>query len=189
MDIRSLQIPGCFEILMQQSNDKRGRFVKSFHYDQFKRHSLETDFREQYFSESKEGVIRGLHFQTPPASHAKLIYSVQGDVLDVFLDLRKGSPTFGKHLSIDLTADKGNALYLPQGIAHGFYVKSSSALLVYNVTSVYSPDHDQGIRWNSAGIQWPTARPIVSQRDQQLPKLQEYESPFVFQSNRSRKAS
>ena len=187
MDIRPLPIPGCFEILTRTIRDARGRFVKHFHYDQFRRHGLETDFREQYYSESIQGVLRGLHFQAPPADHAKLVYAVQGKVLDVFLDLRKGSPTFGKHLTVELSADQGNAVYLPHGMAHGFYAKSL-AVLVYNVTTVYSSEHDQGIRWDSAAIDWPDTNPIVSERDQQLPKFSDYQSPFVFAADQSRKA-
>jgi dTDP-4-dehydrorhamnose 3,5-epimerase len=180
VEFQSLDIPGAFEIQPRVAGDQRGRFVKPFHAEMFEAAGLRIDFREQYFSDSVRGVVRGLHFQTPPMDHAKLVYCVHGAVFDVLLDLRTGSPTFGQHRSLTLSAEAGNAVYLPAGLAHGFASISNLATLVYNVTSVYSPDHDSGIAWDSAEIAWPIENPTVSDRDLSLPTLKQFESPFEF---------
>ncbi len=171
-------IAGCYEILPKVVGDTRGSFVKTFHAETFSNYGLCTDWPEEYFSISRRGVLRGLHFQTPPHHHDKLVYCVEGAVLDAVVDLRKGSPSFGNHLVLELTADKANMLYIPNGIAHGFYVVSDSATMMYKVSSMYAPEHDTGIRWNSAGIGWPDAKPIVSARDAGLPAFCAFESPF-----------
>ena len=172
-------ISGCFQLIPNILHDERGSFVKVFHESIFQDYGLETKFTEQYYSRSRQGVLRGLHFQTPPKDHAKLVYCVQGSALDAAVDLRIGSPTYGKHITLEINARKGNILYLPRGVAHGFYVLSKQAMMVYNVTNTYSPQHDMGIRWNSIGIDWPDNNPIVSARDLQFPSLSEFESPFT----------
>ncbi len=168
-EIRSTEIPGCLEIFANIYSDPRGRFVKTFRNDWFQSQGLRSDFAEQYYSVSHRRVLRGLHFQGPPAHHAKLVYCVHGAVLDAVLDLRPRSASFGRHTLRELSADDGNMLYLPEGVAHGFYVTSESATIVYAVTSAYSPQYDSGVHWASAGIQWPDSDPIVSKRDQALP--------------------
>jgi dTDP-4-dehydrorhamnose 3,5-epimerase len=168
-EVRPTEIPGCLEIFSNIYSDARGRFVKTFRNDWFQSQGLRSDFVEQYYSDSHYRVLRGLHFQRPPAHHAKLVYCVRGTVLDAALDLRPHSPSFGMHMLRELSAEGGNILYLPEGVAHGFYVTSESATIVYAVTSVYSPQHDSGVHWASAGIQWPDSNPIVSKRDQELP--------------------
>lgn len=180
LEFSELDLPGCVEVRPRIAGDSRGRFVKPFHAELFEAGGLRSDYREQYFSDSVHGVVRGLHFQVPPMDHAKLVYCVSGTVFDVFLDIRRGSPTFGEHRSLTLAAETGNAIYLPAGIAHGFTPLSESATLVYNVTSVYSPSHDRGIAWDSAGITWPVESPIVSRRDSEHPTLSEFDSPFLF---------
>src|SRR5581483_7390979 len=141
---------------------------------------LRTDFAEEYYTVSHVRVLRGLHFQVPPHDHAKLVYCAAGRVLDVALDLRVGSPAFGRHVRAELSAADGNALYLPPGLAHGFYVLEAPALMVYNQTSVYAREHDAGVRWDSAGIPWPDADPILSDRDRSFPALADFRTPFVF---------
>jgi len=173
-------IPGCHEIRTRRLDDSRGRFVKIFNREAFATVGLATDFAEEYYSVSHRGVIRGLHFQTPPMDHAKLVYCVAGRVQDAVVDLRVGSPGQGRHLVVELSAEAGNMLYIPSGLAHGFCVLSESATLVYKVTSVYSPDHDAGIQWDSAGIPWAERKPILSGRDRSHPALADYSSPFVY---------
>jgi dTDP-4-dehydrorhamnose 3,5-epimerase len=162
--------------------DTRGSFVKVFLESRFQEQGLATDFREDYFSFSNAGVLRGLHFQLPPKDHAKLVYCLQGKVLDVALDLRKGSPTFGQHQIFELSGDKANMLYLPKGLAHGFYAVDGPAVLVYKVTSEYDSKCDTGILWNSAGINWPTLSPVMSDRDRSFVTLAEFNSPFTFEN-------
>lgn len=177
-DLKPTTIQGFYEILPTVRQDNRGRFVKTVHAGWFAEHGVRFDFREQYYSVSRRGVLRGLHFQLPPSDHAKLVYCTDGRVFDVALDLRKGSPTVGQWAALELSAETGNMAYLATGLAHGFFTVSHSATLVYNVTSVYDPERDAGIRWDSAGIDWPDAKPILSDRDRALPPLGQFSSPF-----------
>jgi len=177
-EILPTEISGCVEILCNSRQDERGSFVKIYHKNWFERHNLRSNFVEQYYSVSHRNVLRGLHYQKPPAQHAKLICCLEGTVLDAVVDLRKHSPTFGQHILRELSSAASNMLYLAEGLAHGFYVLSERATLVYSVTSTYSPEHDSGIHWQSAGIVWPSDNPIVSKRDQDLPRL--LETPPIF---------
>jgi dTDP-4-dehydrorhamnose 3,5-epimerase len=178
-ELKSTAIEGCFEIMSHIHSDVRGRFVKTFHADWFESHRLRTDFVEHYYSVSRRRVLRGLHFQLPPAQHAKLVYCTDGAVMDAVVDIRPRSATFGKHILRELGAGSANMLYLAEGLAHGFYVLTESATLMYSVTSAYAPECDAGIRWDSVGIEWPDVAPIVSERDQQLPPFGEASEIFV----------
>jgi dTDP-4-dehydrorhamnose 3,5-epimerase len=182
MEIRETSIPGCFELVAPRFEDERGAFVKTFHRDVFAAAGLETDFREQFYTTSRRGVLRGLHFQLPPADHVKLVHCLCGEVLDAVVDLRVGSPTYGRHQLFTLSAEKANLLYIPKGLAHGFHVASPQAIMCYAVSSVHSPAHDSGIRWDSAGIPWPDASPIVSKRDEGFTSLSSLASPFRYQA-------
>ncbi|WP_017719593.1 dTDP-4-dehydrorhamnose 3,5-epimerase [Kamptonema formosum] len=180
MQIRETKIPGCYEITPDVFKDERGSFVKTFHQDIFKTHQLETKFAEEYYSVSHRNVLRGLHFQLPPEAHTKMVYCVQGQVIDAVVDLRVGSPTFGQFALFDLSAEKANTLYIPPGVAHGFYVTGETAIMMYKVSTVYSPEHDTGIHWDSVGIPWPCTEPIVSKRDSSFAALSEFKSPFIY---------
>ena len=180
MKLKATAIPGCWEIIPQVYRDKRGTFVKTFHRDLAAMHGLVTDFAEEFYSWSNRGVLRGLHFQTPPADHTKVVTCLSGEVIDVVVDLRVGSPTFGCHTLFPLKATEATQLYIPRGLAHGFLATSDQALMYYQVTTVHSPSHDAGIRWDSAGIKWPLTQPIVSARDASFPSLAEFASPFRF---------
>ena len=183
IEIRQTEIPGCFEITPKVLKDERGTFVKTFHQEIFKANGLETHFTEEYYSFSKKRVLRGLHFQLPPLDHIKFVYCVSGRVLDAVVDLRIGFPTYGEFETFELSAEKANMLYIPKGLAHGFYVLSESAIMVYKVTTVYSPEHDTGILWNSVGIPWPDEKPIISQRDSRFISFADSKSPFVHKNN------
>jgi dTDP-4-dehydrorhamnose 3,5-epimerase len=178
--ITSIDVPGCLEIQSEVFRDRRGTFVKVLQEEVFRRRGLATRFAEEYYSSSRKGVLRGLHFQLPPHDHVKLVHCVLGRVFDAIVDLRRGSPTYGRHLTLDLSAEKANLLYLPAGIAHGFCVLSPSAIVMYRVTTVHAPDCDTGILWNSVGIPWPVERPILSERDRSFPRFEDFRSPFVF---------
>jgi dTDP-4-dehydrorhamnose 3,5-epimerase len=181
IQIRPTAIPGCLELIPEVKPDSRGQFFKTFHSEVFAAHGLETKFLEEYFSWSKAGVIRGMHFQTPPHQHTKIVSCLVGSVTDVVVDLRKGSPTFGKAIQLTLSADQANMLYVPAGLAHGFGVMNGEALMHYKVSSLYALENDAGIRWDSLGIDWGIKNPIISERDCHLTKLSEFESPFIFQ--------
>ena len=171
-------IPGCFELRPIVRTDSRGQFVKTFHSVYFASNGLDTNFREQYYSVSRKGVLRGMHFQRPPHGHSKLVYCTSGTILDVALDLRVGMPSYGEHVSLEISSTAGNILYLPEGLAHGFYAVTE-ATVVYNVTTVYSPESDGGVLWSSVGMNWPDSSPDLSERDMKFPTLDEFESPFT----------
>ena len=122
-----------------------------------------------------------MHFQVPPFGHSKLVYCTAGAILDVALDLRKNSPTFLKHISLKLSADQANMIYLPEGLAHGF-LSLEDATVIYNVSTVYKPEADLGILWSSIGMDWPDTQPKLSERDESFQSLEEFESPFEFRS-------
>lgn len=186
MDFVPLALPGCFEIRPKAFRDARGSFAKPFVASRFAAHGLPTVFAEEYYSSSQRGVVRGMHFQTPPHEHGKLVYCVRGEVLDVIVDLRRGSPTYGHHHQIRLDESHPVAVYMPAGLAHGFCALSDDATLIYKVTSEHAPAHDCGVRWDSVGVVWPVDAPIVSDRDRAFPALGDFVSPFAFDGEASR---
>jgi dTDP-4-dehydrorhamnose 3,5-epimerase len=173
-------ISSCFELQYHVAADHRGDFVKSFNKTLFRNLGFETEFTESFYSVSVSRVLRGMHFQRPPADHAKLLYCVSGSILDVAVDLRRGSPTYGGYAAFELSAEAHTAAYLPRGMAHGFYVTQGPAQVVYHVSSEYSPSHDAGIRWDSFGFDWPDKEPIISKRDSEFQSLNKFDSPFVY---------
>lgn len=175
------RIPGCFMISCDIREDSRGRFVKTFQDQAFKQMNLRTDWLEEYYSVSLKGVVRGMHFQHPPFEHAKLVYCLLGEVMDVVVDLRTESPRYGQYESFIISSKVANSLYIPSGVAHGFLSLSEKSIMQYKVTSEYSPEHEAGILWNSFGFKWPVDAPILSERDLQQPKLVDYLSPFVYE--------
>lgn len=183
MELHQTALLGCYEIQPRVFCDKRGIFVKTYHDATFIEMGLRTDWREEYYSISKRGVIRGMHFQLPPMQHAKMVYCLWGAVQDVILDLRIGSPSYGKCVSIELSAEKGNIVYIPEGTAHGFCALTDQVIMQYKVTSVHSPQHDTGILWNSIPVAWQFKEPTVSERDSSFIKLQDFQSPFKYESN------
>lgn len=177
--VSELALAGCFEIRPPIFSDSRGVFSKPFTFEVFREYGLETHFTEFFYSVSNSNVLRGMHFQAPPASHAKLVYCVSGKILDVALDLRKHEVTFGQHTVLTLDAMTRNALYVPSGIAHGFYVLDGPAIVIYHVTSSHAPALDTGIHWDSFDMKWPTSEPLLSYRDSTLPRFADFESPFT----------
>lgn len=180
MERIATNLEGCWEIRPRLIADDRGTFVKTFHRATFEQWGLPTDFPEAFYSVSRRGVLRGLHFQLPPAAHAKLVTCVSGKILDAAVDLRQGSPTYGRHALLELSAEQANMLYVPVGLAHGFYALTDRATVLYNVTTMHAPALDTGIRWDSAGIPWPEPRPVVSARDAAFPSLSDFQSPFTW---------
>ena len=154
--------------------------MKTIQEDIFSRHGISTIFAEQYYSVSSKNVLRGLHFQLPPHDHDKLVTCIEGNVFDVVVDLRQGSANYGQHQSFELSGASGDSVFVPSGCAHGFYVRSETAIMLYNVSSLYAPSHDTGIRWDSVGVAWPSAEPIVSDRDAAFLPFAEFDTPFRF---------
>lgn len=180
MNFRNLAIPGCVLVEPVTHTDARGSFTKTYHAGEFVRSGLHIDFREEFVSVSHKNVLRGMHFQLPPSDHDKMVCCLKGTVLDGFVDLRKGSPAFGKSQTVTLSGENVAILFLPSGIAHGFYTLTDQAIMLYKTSSVHDPDKDAGIHWKSCGIDWPTTSPIVSLRDQGFPALDAFNSPFCF---------
>ncbi len=178
------KLPGCFVVQFPVFQDERGHFVKTIQRSVFEDHGLEADFRECFYSTSSRDVLRGLHFQLPPSDHAKLVYCTAGSIYDMTLDLRVGSPTYGQHEIYELSSSASNAVYLPRGIAHGFYVREAPAVMVYHVSSEHDPERDTGVHWNSFGAAWPVEQPIVSARDDSFPSFSAFESPFRYLRSR-----
>lgn len=180
MEVLATKIPGCLLLQPRPFNDARGLFVKTFHVGTFRKMGLCTDWQEEFYSVSAKGALRGLHFQIPPQEHVKMVTCLAGAVFDVVVDLRRGSPTYGDHASFRLEAAHPRALYIPPGLAHGFLALSDGALVNYKVSSMHSPEHDRGIRWDSAGIDWPEGVKVVSVRDAAFPALATFDTPFSF---------
>lgn len=178
MTIKSLTIDGVFLLQNFIAKDERGYFVKTFHAKDFFQNDLETEFRESYYSLSTKGVIRGMHFQLPPFDHNKLVYVTSGEILDVVVDLRKKSPTYGQYVTAKL-CEGSDSIYIPKGCAHGFLTVSEQALVVYNVSTEYQPSADAGIRWDTFGFEWLGVKePVISQRDRSFSPMHEFKSPF-----------
>ena len=182
MQTNQTSIEGLIEILPDLYQDQRGTFIKLFHAPTYHIENMHSDFPEEYYSISKKGVIRGMHFQLPPDDHIKLVCCQYGEVIDVVLDLRVGSRTYGKFQEFVLSGKKANMLLIPKGFAHGFCSMKDDSIVMYKVSTVYSPKHDASIRWDSFGYEWPCEHPILSERDKAAPTFSEFVSPFRFLS-------
>lgn len=185
MIVERLQTIGCLRLIVKRVQDERGEFVKPYVAAEYQSLGLPTQFAEEYYSVSTKNVLRGLHFQTPPHEHHKLVACILGSIRDVILDMRSGSPTYGRAEMMDLSESDHSVLYLPAGIAHGFLVLSDSAMVSYKVTSAHDAEHDSGIRWDSIGVDWGCDAPITSARDASFPMWDQFQSPFVFKPEES----
>lgn len=180
MKILPTDIEGVFVIENNLFEDERGSFVKPFNKDVFEKHGLSTDFKENYYSISNKDVVRGMHIQTPPYDHSKLVYVTKGSILDVVVDLRKNSPTYGKYVVTELSEKNHTSIYMPSGCAHGFLSLEDDTCTVYLQTAVYSKEEDTGISFDSFGLDWGVKNPIVSKRDREFQSLRDFVSPFVY---------
>jgi len=166
----------CIE--MPRFDDERGSFIKWYDDRTFADQSISTCFKESYFSISDKDVIRGMHFQVPPADHEKLVCVTHGAVKDVILDIRKDSSTYGQVMDVVLSAENHLALYIPRGFAHGFVSLEDHTIMNYLVATVHSPAHDKSISWNSFGYDWKIQDPIISNRDKEAELFDDFKSPF-----------
>ena len=172
MKIIKTPLPGCLVIEPVVHGDARGFFYESFHAEKFAQAGLDLKFVQTNVSRSAQGVLRGLHYQWPH-SQGKLVSVLEGEVYDVAVDIRRGSPTFGQWAAAVLSADNKRHFWVPEGFAHGFAVLSEQATFVYQCTALYDREADAGIRWNDAqiGVDWPLAQPSLSDKDQRAPFL------------------
>ncbi len=187
MEVIKTDIEGVFIIDPLVLGDARGYFLESFSEREFKEKVGDIHFVQDNESMSKYGVIRGLHFQLPPYSQSKLVRCVKGKVIDVAVDIRKGSPTYGKHVSAILSEDNHRQFFIPQGFAHGFAVLSESAIFQYKCDNFYHPEVDGGISIldETLGINWGLSfeEALLSEKDKKHPKLEDFDSPFIYKEN------
>lgn len=175
-------IPGLHARPLQRACDNRGEFLKLYQHSVVASlgEGLDPDVAEVFVSVSRRGVLRGLHFQVPPHDHTKTVVCLAGRAFDAVVDLRAGSPAFGRSTTFDLDAARPVALHVPRGCAHGFQALADGTVMAYLVSSEHAPAHDRGIRWDGAGITWPLPDPVVSDRDASFPTLDEFDSPFRY---------
>lgn len=177
MRIAPRRLAGTFEVAFEPRRDERGYFMRWFDREEFARAGLPTDWVQANESASRRGVVRGLHFQRPPHAETKFVRAVKGCVYDVFVDLRRGSATYGEWDALELSAEEGNAILIPRGFAHGFCALTEEATVSYLVDSVYAPDAEGGLLWSDPrlAIPWPVPDPIVSAKDRGWPPLSRIE--------------
>lgn len=178
-------IPGVLIIEPKAFGDARGYFMESFNAREFaQKTGLEVTFVQDNLSKSRRGVLRGLHFQRPPFAQSKLVGVVKGRVLDVAVDIRKGSATYGQHVAVELTEENHKQMFIPRGFAHGFAVLSEEAIFQYKCDAFYAPEAEGGISILDAslGIDWglPMTEAILSEKDTQHPLFKDFESPFTL---------
>jgi dTDP-4-dehydrorhamnose 3,5-epimerase len=178
-----LEIPELVLVKARAYPDERGVFVETYKHSEFKANGIREAFVQDNFSRSTRGVLRGLHYQMPPKAQGKLITVLRGEIFDVAVDIRKGSPTYGRWLGRRLSEGRDELLYVPPGFAHGFQVLSDVAYVVYKVTEEYQPHVDRGIAWNdpSLAIDWPIHEPMLSRKDAALPTLEYAENSFAYE--------
>lgn len=183
MKIIDTEISGLKIIEPRIFEDTRGKFIKTFTNDFFQENGLNIDIKESYYSISHKDVIRGMHFQTPPYEHVKLVYVPFGKIIDVVLDIRKDSPTYGKYFSIELSSDNGKIVIIPKGLAHGFKSLQDNTNVTYMQTTCYAPNNDAGIQFDSFGFEWKSENPKISDRDISFESFNAFKTPFIFGVN------
>ncbi|WP_143959148.1 dTDP-4-dehydrorhamnose 3,5-epimerase [Litoribacter populi] len=190
MNIIETNLEGCFEIEPRIFEDDRGYFYESFNESTFnKLTGFNRNFVQDNQSKSKKGVLRGLHFQSPPYAQAKLVRVVSGKVLDVAVDIRRGSPTYGEHHAVYLSDENKKQFFVPRGVAHGFVVLSETAEFLYKCDNLYHQPSDGGLYYNdrALNIDWMIEETaiIVSDKDRLLPSFENFESPFIYEEELS----
>ncbi len=182
MDIIRTDIEGPLIIDPRVFSDERGFFVETYNADRYEEAGIPAAFVQDNLSVSRKGVLRGLHFQSPPYAQGKLVQVLRGRVFDVAVDIREGSPTFGKYVSVELSAENHRQFWIPAGFAHGFLSLEDDTMFQYKCTNVYAPDHDGGIRYDdpAIGIAWPEGSFVVSEKDKAQPLLEAIGSVFRF---------
>lgn len=178
-----LQIPDLILIEPRVFGDERGFFMETYNYREFEEFGLTDRYVQDNHSKSSRGVLRGLHYQKSKAAQAKLVRVIRGEIFDVAVDIRRGSPTFGKWVGVILSEQNKRQLYIPAGFAHGFCVLSEEAEVLYKVTDFYNPQEERGIIWNDPdiAIDWPVKEPILSKKDAAWPPLKEADNDFIYE--------
>ena len=185
MKVTATVLPDVLLIEPARFGDNRGFFSESWNKERMAEHGISVDFvQDNHSLSSAVGTVRGLHFQAPPNAQGKLVRCGRGAIFDVAVDIRRGSPTYGKWEGYELTAENGHQLYVPVGFAHGFMTLEADSEIVYKCTDYYAPETEGAVLWNSCGIEWPlSVDPILSDKDQEAPPLADFDSPFVYGQN------
>jgi dTDP-4-dehydrorhamnose 3,5-epimerase len=185
MDLRRLSIPDVLVLRPRRHADDRGYFMESYSCAAMATLGLEPVFVQDNLSLSRQvGTLRGLHYQRPPKAQAKLIQVIQGRILDVAVDVRRGSPTYGRHAAVELSADSGEQVFVPSGFLHGFVTLEQDTLVLYKVDAPYAPECEGSVRWDDAdlGIDWGVSAgaATLSAKDAAAPAFADFDSPFVY---------
>jgi len=182
MQITKTKIPGLLIIKPDIYIDKRGYFFESYNKQKFIENGIEVNYVQDNESRSQKGVLRGLHFQNPPYSQGKLVRVIKGSVLDVAVDIRKGSPTFGQWDSVILSEENKLMYWLPEGMAHGFLTLEDDTIFFYKCTNLYHKESEGSIRWNDPelNIEWGIQNPVLSEKDKNVPFLRDLENKFIY---------
>lgn len=184
VDFRQTELPGLCILTPARFGDHRGFFSESWNRNRLASHGIDADFVQDNHSVSERtGTLRGLHFQSPPHAQAKLVRCGRGRLFDVAVDIRKGSPTYGRWVGEELSAQNGRQLFIPAGFLHGFVTLEPDTEIVYKCTDYYAPECDGAVRWDSAalGIDWPLeGAPQISEKDAAAPDMADFDSPFVW---------
>jgi dTDP-4-dehydrorhamnose 3,5-epimerase len=172
---------GLYLIKPKVFGDNRGYFFESYNADVFRKNGIEPRFVQDNQSMSHKGALRGLHFQAPPFAQGKLVRVVRGSVWDVVLDIRKSSPTYGKHFTVEISEENNHILWIPEGFAHGFLTLEDNTIFCYKCTGLYNKESEGGVLWNDPdlGINWGITDPILSEKDKQNVVFKNLESPFA----------
>ncbi len=180
MEFKYFDIPGVVEIQPRVFGDTRGAFFESYSEQRLAEAGITDQWVQDNQSRSDRGVVRGLHFQMPPHAQAKLVRVAAGRALDIIVDIRRDSPTYGRHLAVELDSERFNMLYVPVGFAHGFTALEDNTLFLYKCSNYYAPQSEGGLLWNDStlAIDWGAHDPTISAKDQLLPTLKKFNSPF-----------
>lgn len=180
MDVSTTNIEGLLVIQPKVFGDERGYFFESFRDDVLNNHGVSSKFVQDNQSKSNKGILRGLHFQKAPHAQGKLVRVVKGSVLDIALDIRTNSPTYGHHFSIELNEVNKTIFYIPPGFAHGFLTLEDNTLFSYKCTNYYNLESEGSVLWNSESlnIDWGIENPILSEKDKTAPNFMDFKSPF-----------
>lgn len=182
MEFEQTEIPQVLLIKPEVYEDERGFFLETYRKSHFRDHGIDVEFVQDNMSASQAGVIRGLHYQIVD-QQAKLLMVPRGKIFDVAVDLRRGSPTFGQHVTAELSGKNKHQLYIPTGFAHGYAVLQDDTLVSYKCSDYYNPGGERGLLWNDPelAINWPVSAPVVSEKDEQQPKLSEISNEDLFE--------
>lgn len=184
MEVQETALPGVLVLKPKRHGDDRGFFCESWNRARLREAGLDVEFVQDNMSMSTDaGTLRGLHYQSPPHAQAKLVSCLRGSLLDAVVDVRRGSPTYGQHLTIELSFENGLQLFVPAGFLHGFVTRAPDTIIFYKVDSHYNAAADGAVRWDSCGIDWGmSGEPVLSPKDRAAPALADFDSPFTWEA-------